>query len=182
VLKIKIEISDIIAVLALVFSVIPWITSLFSNRKAEKKDLASRIEGILMVSLEYPYCEDLEFTQNWEKNPLPENKEKYLRYDIYSAMVFNYLEDLCKYYKFNKKKIKEHGLDIKNWMKIHRKIWENPKEENENEQGYDEKFRMLIKEYLKQLEEEELLINIEQQEIREISQDYQEQEGISESS
>lgn len=116
-------------------------------KKEKKEGLGSELNRILEIAIEYPYLESKKFTYLWEENK-DKSDERYLRYDVYCNRLYNYLHDVCEYFDYEKEQI-EDFIDVKNWIRIHKMNWLNPIGENENIDGYDEKFRKFIDSYLK---------------------------------
>ncbi|MGX2948424.1 hypothetical protein [Frederiksenia canicola] len=114
--------------------------------KLKKEKLKEQFNEILKISIEYPYLENKVFCESWDPSSLnQENYEKCIRYDNYAVLVFNHLEDVCIFYDFNETKIKSEHVDIRNWLKLHKKVWYNPLAgEIENNEGYSEDFRNFI--------------------------------------
>ena len=117
---------------------------LYKKEKLEK--LGDDLNRILELGIQYPYFENKSFTQNWLASK-SSNDERYLRYDIYCNLIFNYLQNVWTHFEYDKTKIEEF-VDIKTWIRIHKQNWLNPVEENENIDGYDEKFRQFINSYI----------------------------------
>ena len=119
-----------------------WIAS--SNKK---KNLDDQLDAILKIALQYPYLENSHFTSSWK----PENSfddEKYMRYDIYCNLLFNFLSRICDYHKYDKNRI-ENYITIKDWVRHHGEFWKNPVNRYENVDSYDREFVDLINSYLK---------------------------------
>ena len=116
-----------------------------SNKKAVIKSLQEQLDKILMISIEYPYLEDESFRESWSPNKVVD--EKYLRYELYCVLVFNYMERISKFYKYNLSKINNH-IDMKSWFRDHSKCWLNPTDKYENVEGYSKEFRNLVSNYL----------------------------------
>lgn len=112
-----------------------------------KKSLDDQLDGILKISIQYPYLESKDFTSAWTSN-YDRNDEKALRYEVYCTLVFNYMSRLAKYYEYNEKKIEEH-VALKPWARIHAKYWRDPTEPYENVDTYDPPFVKLVEGYLK---------------------------------
>ena len=108
--------------------------------------LNEQLDSILKISIQYPYLENPDFISTWIENK-NSNDEKYLRYDIYCNLVFNYMERFCKYYKFNEKQIQTH-VNIKDWIRTHKDCWHNPSTPFENLDGCSPKFKNLINTFL----------------------------------
>ncbi|XDD44686.1 hypothetical protein AB3N58_17730 (plasmid) [Leptospira sp. WS60.C2] len=120
--------------------------SLYIASKNNKKYLDDQLDAILKIAVQYPYLENRSFTKTWSSK-IDQNDEKYLRYDAYCTLLFNYLERLCKYYDFNLEKVNSH-ISIKEWVRLHKEYWNDPLEIFENIDTYDKKFRSLIEEFL----------------------------------
>lgn len=115
-------------------------------RKEKKEKLVDELNNILKIGIEYPYLEVRSFTNNW-KDFSNSNDEKYMRYDMYCNLVFNFIHHVCEHFDYNKTQI-EGFVDVKTWIRTHKQNWLNPVEENENIDGYDEKFRKLVNSYI----------------------------------
>lgn len=113
----------------------------------KKKSIEDQLDGILKIAIQYPYLESEKFTSNWSGDSEPED-EKYLRYDMYCTLLFNYLARVAEFYSYNTDKI-ENYIAIKDWVRLHAKYWLNPVSSYENIDSYDKKFVDLINRYLK---------------------------------
>lgn len=112
------------------------------NKKiAEEQKLAETLRNLVNKGIDYPELEDKEFIQKWCDNKL-ESKDR-VRYEMYCINWFNYLEDLCKFYSFDKNII-EKKLHIKEIVRNHKAWWSSPDDEYANVDGYDKKFREFI--------------------------------------
>ncbi len=135
------------AIATLISSAVATTVALLINRANAIKSLHDRLDGILKIAIQYPYLESSRFTATWNENKNSDD-EKYLRYENYCILVFNYLEILCKHHGHDKQKIENH-INIKEWARNHRDYWLNPPGIYENADGYSEKFKKLIESYLK---------------------------------
>jgi len=115
-------------------------------RKEKKEKLVDELNKILQIGIEYPYLETKNFTNKWNefKNS---DEEKYMRYDMYCNLLFNFIHHVCEYFNYDKEQI-ESFIDVKTWLRTHRQNWLSPLDENENIDGYDEEFRKFINSYL----------------------------------
>lgn len=137
-------VSIIVAVLALL---VPLIIHQRYRHRDKMDDLTKRLDTIINLCITYPYLEDYNFTSKWNDSK-NSGDEKYLRYDNYCNILYNYLHSVCEHYNYDKDKIEKY-IDIKSWIRKHKDNWENPMEPFENADGYDERFRDLINSYLK---------------------------------
>ena len=112
-----------------------------------KKHLDDQLDAILKIAVQYPYLESKEFADQWTSKYDRED-EKFLRYEVYCTLVFNFLSRLSAFYKFEEKKIENH-LAAKSWARLHEKYWTDPSEAYENVDSYDDPFVKLIDGYLK---------------------------------
>ena len=135
------------ALATLISSSVATIVALTFNRANAIKNLHDRLDSILKIAIQYPYLENSRFTSSWNDNKNSDD-ERFLRYENYCILVFNYLESFSKYYKYDKVKI-ENQLNIKEWVRIHRDYWENPPGLYENTDGYSRGFKDLVSSYLK---------------------------------
>lgn len=142
---------DIQITSAAIATIISAITSatitLLINNRGDKKRLEDQLDAILKIAVQYPYLESPDYAEKWLENRQKED-EKSLRYELYCTLLFNYLERRCKFYKFNSEKI-QADLNVKEWVRQHKLYWEQPVSSYENVDGYEEKFRLLINNYLK---------------------------------
>lgn len=142
--------SIALSIISTCVSISAFVLPLVINRRYRMRDkqdsLDSRLDSIIKIGIEYPYLEDKQFTKQWNEMKNKQD-EKYLRYDNYCNIVFNFLHSVCEHYKYDKNKV-ENYIDIKNWMRMHEDNWKNPVEDYENVDGYDSQFRTFINSYL----------------------------------
>jgi len=117
---------------------------LHNQKKYEK--LAQDLTRIIEIGIEYPYLESKPFTSKWVENKHL-NDEKYLRYDMFCNLIFNYLSHVYIHFDRDKASI-EDFVDIKSWIRLHKYCWQHPVEENENIDGYSPEFRAFINAYI----------------------------------
>jgi hypothetical protein len=94
-----------------------WIT-----RRNQKKNLDDQLDAILKIAIQYPYLESEAFTSSWQSS-FNRDDEKFLRYDVYCTLLFNYLSRVAAHYKYNIKRI-ENFIAIKDWVRLHGKYWQ----------------------------------------------------------
>ena len=134
------------AIATLIAVFVTVIVNLNINRQNHRQLLNQRLYDILKMALQHPKFESKSFTDKWTSKH-DENDDEALRYELYATIVFNYLEDLFKFYNFNEKKI-EKELAVKDWVRIHGKYWYDPTIPNENIDKYDKKFVEIVDKYL----------------------------------
>ena len=119
-------------------------TSLELFKKEKEEKLVDKLNKILEIAIQYPYMESRPFTSKWVQFKDSED-ERYLRYDMYCNLIFNYIEDVYTFFDHDKKKIEDFIDDIKFWIRLHKYNWQNPVIESENIDAYKEDFRSFIK-------------------------------------
>lgn len=94
--------------------------------------------------MEYPYLEDSKFIKRWAKSR-ESSKEKFIRYDLYCCIVFNFLESVSRFYRYDIAKI-VNFVDIKEMLEAHREWWKSPPgNADANQIGYSKEFRRMLK-------------------------------------
>lgn len=135
------------AIATLISSAVASTVAIKINNYNAIKSLNDQLDNILKIAIQYPYLESPSFANTWEEHKDSE-EENYLRYENYCTLVFNYLERLCTHYKFNISKIESH-LNVKGWVRVHKSCWQHPSVPFENSDGYDQRFKLLIDNYLR---------------------------------
>jgi hypothetical protein len=121
--------------------------SVLLNRSTQIRSLEDQLDSILKISIQFPYLENPKFTKTWNENR-DSNDEKYLRYENYCTMVFNFLGRLCDFYKYDLEKI-EDFMNVRDWVRLHKDCWQNPSVPYENADSYETKFKKIIENYIK---------------------------------
>lgn len=135
------------AIATLVSALTSAIITLLIAKSNKKKAIDDQLDGLLKIAIQYPYLESEHFTSTWVSS-FDKNEEKYLRYDVYCTMLFNFLSRLASHYKYSTKEI-ENYVAIKDWVRLHKKYWSDPTSAYENVDSYDKEFVNLINSYLK---------------------------------
>lgn len=131
--------------------IIQFIWNVKHRKREELIDLHKRLESILNITITYPYLEHESITNTWKLN-MHSNEEKYCRYYQFCTILFNYLESVYRHFDYDEEKV-QNFLDVRSWVKIHRQIWLNPLNENENSEGYPARFVKIIDAYARETEE-----------------------------
>ena len=134
------------AIATIISSSVATIVALRINKTNAIKSLNDQLDGIIKIAIQYPYLENTVFANTWIENRDSQD-DRYLRYDNYCNLVFNYLSRLCEHYKFNRQKIENH-LNVRDWIRVHQQCWRNPSTPFENADGYSREFKDLIDTYL----------------------------------
>jgi hypothetical protein len=121
--------------------------TLYLNRKNEVKSLHDQLDNILKIAIQHPYLESATFVKTWQHNKLSED-ERYVRYDLYCTLLFNFLERFCRYFKYKEDDIQKM-IKMKEWVRLHKDYWRSPMDEFENIDGYCKEFRDLIDDFLR---------------------------------
>lgn len=133
----------------LITGIITWGLTYMTFRKnydaAEVGRLNDNLNQILKIDLEYPIVEDSVFICRWSKEQNSNDKE-HLQYRAYCIYVFNFLQNVCEYYNYNKESI-EKFVDIKE-LAIEHKVWLQASYK-EDANGYPKIFIDFIESYQK---------------------------------
>lgn len=144
-------VTSIVAIVISIVSLLVSIAQFFYKIKEDKKksidELSKELTKLLEYTIQYPYLEHPSITKTWKENRASQD-EKYMRYDQFCNILFNFLSKLFSYFDGDAKKV-EDFVDIKTWVRLHRQIWEYPADENENVDAYSKEFRSFINSYLK---------------------------------
>jgi hypothetical protein len=87
----------------------------------EKARLNENLNKLLDVNLLYPYVEDSTFIALWN-NHKNTNSDSSLRYQAYCEYVFNFLQNTCEYFNYDKRKILAF-VDMQDFVDQHRGWW-----------------------------------------------------------
>lgn len=125
-----------------------------SNRDKQKSFLDKQLFELQRLSFNAPFVEDKDFTGNWDNlkeqylndSINEQDKEKFLKYDVYTEMLFNYMRQSLDFHK-NETDLLNY-VDFKSWIKNHKYCWENPLQENSNRAVYGEDMWCIIDKWL----------------------------------
>lgn len=131
---------------AVLTSAISYYTFLKQHNTDEKFRLNQNLNKLLDLDLQYPFLENSVFITRWDKNK-DSNNDSSLRYQYYCIYVFNFLQDVCEYYDYDKEDMAKF-MDISDLIGIHKSWWKLP--ENQASQAYDPKFKKFVDEFYKQ--------------------------------
>lgn len=144
----------IITINLIITTIVTFYLYFKSKTDNQKNTLDSQLIELQRLAFENPYLENENYTNEW--NMLREkyvNKEqdwdvdKFLRYDAYTEMIFNYVEMSLKVYKTEEKLLKY--VDFKSWIRNHTQNWQNPLQAHINREVYDDKMCDMIDKWLK---------------------------------
>jgi hypothetical protein len=109
----------------------------------EKARLNDGLNKILDINMEYPFLVDSNFVTRWNKDKTS-TKDSSIRYQTYCDYVFNFLQDVCDYYGYNKKKI-DNFLDVADLIGLQKEWWNLP--EQRDSDTFPEEFRDFVNGY-----------------------------------
>lgn len=147
-MALELDTTMVSAIISIVVSIISTIVFNYMQTKKEKSQkLDDEFNEILKIALEYPYLENIHFTNAWTSQ-YDKDDEKSLRYEVYGTLVFNFLSKFTEFHKFDKKEIEKH-IAVTDWVRLHQKYWLDPTIPNENIDTYDKQFVEYVKSCLK---------------------------------
>jgi hypothetical protein len=139
---------DSTSISAIISAVIATGVSLYVTKKSlkdqETSNLYNEIQQFILIAINYPYLEQDSFCQEYDPNS---QDEKYLRYDNYCCLVFNFLERMWKHFNGDKAKI-ENFFGMKEMVVRHQKWWQAEINHCRNIEGYELKFCDFLNQYL----------------------------------
>jgi hypothetical protein len=106
----------------------------------EKDRLNGDLNKLLDVNLRYPYVEDSSFIAWWGYHE-SSNSDSSLRYQAYCEYVFNFLQNNCEYFNYDKEKITGF-VDMDDLVSQHKGWWNMP--EQRDSESYPKRFRDFI--------------------------------------
>lgn len=129
-----------------------------NNKNSGQDKINEKLFKIQDISIKYPYLEDSKFASKWSdfKKSHDESSydvnddeyEKYLRYEQYCEIIFNFIHGCLDFHGKEKKALSD--IDLKSWAINHRAWWELPLEDNSNQNSYDQAFSKIINSWLKE--------------------------------
>lgn len=111
----------------------------------EKGRLNDNLNKLLDINLLYPYVEDSVFISWWNSHK-SSSSDSSLRYQAYCEYVFNFLQNTCEYFHYDKKKILEF-VDMLDLVDQHRDWLNLPEQKNSG--SYPKRFLDFIDENFK---------------------------------
>ena len=111
----------------------------------EQGRLNENLNKLLDVNLQYPYVEDSAFISWWD-NHKTSNSDSALRYQAYCEYVFNFLQNTCEYFDYNKRRILRF-VDMRDFVDQHRGWWKMT--EQVSPESFPKRLREFIEENFK---------------------------------
>lgn len=145
----------LVAISLVVTTVVTIILQAKSNKNSQKEFLDKQLIELQRMSFYDPFVEDRDFTKNWlelktkyeNKTICETEKNQFLKYDVYTEMLFNFLEMSCKVYK--KEKDLLNYVDFKSWIRTHAACWKNPLDAHSNREVYGKEIYNMVDDWLK---------------------------------
>lgn len=118
------------------------INILFQYRNSKKR-LDDTLMQLNQLMLNNPFLENDNSLERYLKREKIDKNELCDKYNIFCIMKYNYLEDYCRFYKFNISRIKKH-IHLKEYLGDNKEWWS--KNRTINYEAYEKKFIHIIEE------------------------------------
>ncbi len=133
------------AISTLIAATVAYIISKRNNRRADKASLDNRYNEIIQIAIQYPYLENGIFADSWSTQKTSA-EDKYVRYDNYCKLVFNFIENYCQYYNYRQKKI-EKTFNLRDWVIVHKQWVQEPYVKIEKTKKINKKLKKILDKY-----------------------------------
>lgn len=145
----------LIAISLIVTTIVTIILQIIANNNNKKEFLDKQLIELQRMSFYDPFLEDEQYTNKWlEYKTMYENKtinevdkNQFLKYDVYTEMLFNFLEMSCKVYKKEEDLLKY--IDFKSWLRVHSESWKHPLCAHSNRDVYGKLLCDMVDDWLK---------------------------------
>jgi hypothetical protein len=138
----NILLSGLLASILSVF--ITAIMNYFFSKKSEKQHLKDTLMQLNISLVQEPFLEsDKALKKYLVGDDGLSNELKKDKYNAYCIVKYNYLNDLCRYFKYDLSRINSE-LTLKEYLKDNKEWWEKNREINYA--SYDKKFLHIIEE------------------------------------
>lgn len=138
------------------------------KQDARKEYLDKKLLELQRIAFEHPYVEDDDYTYKWDnlksqyikKELSASNREKFLKYDGYTEILFNLLSETYAFYKpknflYSKsckiqkteKKMLEY-IAFKPWIRRHLQCWKNPLFPHDNRDTYGDEICEIVNKWI----------------------------------
>lgn len=126
-----------------------------SNINNKKTFLDNQLIELQRLSFYDTFVEDENYTHKWietkekylNKQLSEEEIKKFLKYDVYTEMLFNFIEKALTIYKTEEKLL--NYIDFKSWIRTHSECWKNPLQPHSNREVYGDQMCDMIDKWLK---------------------------------
>lgn len=145
----------LVAISLVVTTIVTIIIQISTNRNNQKEFLDKQLIELQRISFYDPFLEDEDFTNQWNQmkekyksgNLDKESRNNFLKYDVYTEMLFNFIEMSFKVYK-NEKDLLNY-VDFKSWVRTHQQCWQNPLKDHSNREVYGKKICDTVDNWIK---------------------------------
>ncbi len=138
-----------------VTTIVTIVIQIRTTQNNQKEFLDKQLIELQRISFYDPFLEDENFTNQWNQMKVnyksgsleQRDKEKFLKYDVYTEMLFNFIERSFSVYK-NEKKLLNY-VDFKSWVRTHQQCWKNPLQEHSNREVYGKDMYYMVEDWLR---------------------------------
>lgn len=138
-----------------VTTIVTIVIQIRTTQNNQKEFLDKQLIELQRISFYDPFLEDENFTNQWNQmkvnykngNLEQHDKEKFLKYDVYTEMLFNFIERSFCVYK--NEKILLNYVDFKSWVRTHQQCWKNPLQEHSNREVYGKDMYDMVEDWLR---------------------------------
>lgn len=145
----------LVASILAVTTIVTIVIQIRTTQNNQKEFLDKQLIELQRISFYDPFLEDENFTNQWNQmkvnykngNLEQHDKEKFLKYDVYTEMLFNFIERSFCVYK-NEKNLLNY-VDFKSWVRTHQQCWKNPLQEHSNREVYGKDIYYMVEDWLR---------------------------------
>ena len=138
-----------------VTTIVTIVIQIRTTQNNQKEFLDKQLIELQRISFYDPFLEDENFTNQWNQMKVnyksgsleQRDKEKFLKYDVYTEMLFNFIERSFSIYK-NEKNLLNY-VDFKSWVRTHQQCWKNPLQEHSNREVYGKDMYYMVEDWLR---------------------------------
>ena len=138
-----------------VTTIVTIVIQIRTTQNNQKEFLDKQLIELQRISFYDPFLEDENFTNQWNQmkvnykngNLEQHDKEKFLKYDVYTEMLFNFIERSFCVYK--NEKILLNYVDFKSWVRTHQQCWKNPLQEHSNREVYGKDMYDMVEDWFR---------------------------------
>jgi hypothetical protein len=136
--------STVVAILtsSLISSSVTYLVFKKNYMFNELRILNDNYMQIKSFAIQYPYLESQDFIKKYKSHEINPDEQK-IRYGIYCSFIFNTLQRICIYFKYDKIKIRQF-IHIQEIVSQHQNWWKNPSGMYQNKEGYEDEFKSMV--------------------------------------
>ena len=125
-----------------------------ANKDKQRTLLSQKLFELQRLSFYDPYLENENYTKEWDSlkekyqnnNLSEDDRNKFLKYEIYTEMLFNFIYESLEFYE--KKENLEKFVDFKSWVNTHKYSWKSPLQTNSNKDVYGEQMFNIVNSWI----------------------------------